>query len=132
LIGRLPAPLIVADPEYLPLVTGAGKQAMTVEDFREAARAAEPVEGFAAPDDVAIVLFTSGTTAQPKAVELGPTFTWISHTWDHADMTHMSYADAYSERYSRMCSLSSRAYGSRAALSISCFTFATGFALTLS
>ena len=32
-----------------------------------------------------------------KAVELGPTFAWISHTWDHADMTNMSYADAYSE-----------------------------------
>ena len=28
-----------------------------------------------------------------KAVELGPTFAWISHTWDHADMTNMSYAD---------------------------------------
>ena len=28
-----------------------------------------------------------------KAVALGPTFAWISHTWDHADMTNMSYAD---------------------------------------
>ena len=32
-----------------------------------------------------------------KAVALGPTFAWISHTWDHADMTGMSYATAYSE-----------------------------------
>ena len=28
-----------------------------------------------------------------KAVALGPTFAWISHTWDHADLTNMSYAD---------------------------------------
>jgi uncharacterized protein (TIGR03382 family) len=39
-------------------------------------------------------------TADPltaKAVELGPTFEWMSHTWDHADLTNMSYADAYTE-----------------------------------
>ena len=32
-----------------------------------------------------------------KAVALGPTFSWISHTWDHADLTNMSYADAFTE-----------------------------------
>jgi hypothetical protein len=32
-----------------------------------------------------------------KAVALGPAFSWISHTWDHADMNNMSYAAAYSE-----------------------------------
>jgi MYXO-CTERM domain-containing protein len=39
-------------------------------------------------------------TADPltaKAVELGPTFEWMSHTWDHADLTNMSYADARDE-----------------------------------
>jgi hypothetical protein len=32
-----------------------------------------------------------------KARELGPTFAWINHTWDHREMTAMSYADAYQE-----------------------------------
>src|SRR6185503_4031709 len=31
------------------------------------------------------------------AVALGPAFSWISHTWDHADLTNMSYANAYTE-----------------------------------
>lgn len=70
LIERLPAPLVVADPEYVELVAGKGKRVMTSEEFTEAARAGEPVEEFAEPDDVAIVLFTSGTTSLPKAVEL--------------------------------------------------------------
>jgi acyl-CoA synthetase (AMP-forming)/AMP-acid ligase II len=70
LIERLPAPLIITDPEYRDVLTGAGKQVMTSEGFMAAARAAEPVSEFADPDDVAIVLFTSGTTSWPKAVEL--------------------------------------------------------------
>jgi MYXO-CTERM domain-containing protein len=32
-----------------------------------------------------------------KAVALGTTFEWISHTWDHADMTNQNYAKAYTE-----------------------------------
>ena len=42
------------------------------DEFLAAARSAEPVAEFADPDSVAIVLFTSGTTSQPKAVELSP------------------------------------------------------------
>ncbi|OBI19853.1 class I adenylate-forming enzyme family protein [Mycobacterium sp. E2497] len=70
LIGRLPAPMVVADPQYVELVAGAGKRVMRSEEFIEAARVGDPVEEFADPEDVAIVLFTSGTTSAPKAVEL--------------------------------------------------------------
>ena len=40
------------------------------EEFIESARIAEPAAEFPDPDDVAVVLFTSGTTSRPKAVEL--------------------------------------------------------------
>jgi hypothetical protein len=32
-----------------------------------------------------------------KARELGPTFAWINHTWDHKDLTSMAYAAAFEE-----------------------------------
>jgi acyl-CoA synthetase (AMP-forming)/AMP-acid ligase II len=40
------------------------------DEFLTAAQGAEPAAEFPDPDSVAIVLFTSGTTSQPKAVEL--------------------------------------------------------------
>lgn len=40
------------------------------EEFIAAARAAEPAAEFPDPEDVGVVLFTSGTTSRPKAVEL--------------------------------------------------------------
>src|SRR6202041_2179719 len=70
LIDRLPDPLIVVDVEYRDVVTGSGDRVMTSDEFIDAARSAEPVSAFADPDDVAVVLFTSGTTSRPKAVEL--------------------------------------------------------------
>ncbi len=70
LIDRLPTPLVIADAEYADVVAGVGKQVMTSEEFVAAARSAEPVAEFPDPDDVAVVLFTSGTTSRPKAVEL--------------------------------------------------------------
>src|SRR6476646_10300156 len=70
LIDRLPTPLVIADAEYRDVVSGAGKQVITSEEFIDAARTAEPAAEFPDPDSVAIVLFTSGTTSQPKAVEL--------------------------------------------------------------
>jgi acyl-CoA synthetase (AMP-forming)/AMP-acid ligase II len=70
LIERLPDPLIVADSEYREVVAGAGKRVMNSDEFMTAARAAEPATEFADPEDVAVVLFTSGTTSRPKAVEL--------------------------------------------------------------
>ena len=47
-----------------------GKQVIGSDEFIAAARTAEPAAEFADPDDVAVVLFTSGTTSRPKAVEL--------------------------------------------------------------
>ncbi|MFL5305609.1 MAG: hypothetical protein ACJ8F1_10360, partial [Polyangia bacterium] len=38
-----------------------------------------------------------GDPLTAKAVAMGPTFAWINHTWDHADLTSMSYADALNE-----------------------------------
>ena len=65
LIERLPEPLVIVDPEYASMVSG-----MSSDDFVSAARTAEPAAEFADPDSVAVVLFTSGTTSKPKAVEL--------------------------------------------------------------
>ncbi|MEO3760104.1 fatty acid--CoA ligase family protein [Mycobacterium sp. B14F4] len=70
LIDRLPQPLVVADAEYREVVEGAGKQVISSDEFVTAARSAEPAAEFADPDDVGVVLFTSGTTSRPKAVEL--------------------------------------------------------------
>jgi len=70
LIERLPDPLVVVDDEYRDMVGDAGKQVIGSREFIEAAKTAEPAAEFADPDAVAVVLFTSGTTSAPKAVEL--------------------------------------------------------------
>ena len=70
LIDRLPQPLVVADAEYLDVVAGAGAQVISSDEFVATARSAGPAAEFADPDDVGVVLFTSGTTSRPKAVEL--------------------------------------------------------------
>ncbi len=70
LIDRLPTPLVIADTEYIDVVAGCGKQVMSSGEFLESASTAEPAAEFADPDSVAVVLFTSGTTSRPKAVEL--------------------------------------------------------------
>jgi acyl-CoA synthetase (AMP-forming)/AMP-acid ligase II len=69
LIERLPEPLVVVDGRYRDMV-GSAARVMDSEEFLAAARTAEPVSEFPDPDAVAIVLFTSGTTSRPKAVEL--------------------------------------------------------------
>jgi long-chain acyl-CoA synthetase len=68
LIQRLPAPLVIVDSRYRDLLGDA--RVMESDDFLAAAGTAEPAAEFPDPDSVAIVLFTSGTTSQPKAVEL--------------------------------------------------------------
>ena len=70
LIGRLPAALVVTDRDYLDAVAGAGKRVIVTEDFIAAAGDADPMSAEPDPDGTAVVLFTSGTTSRPKAVEL--------------------------------------------------------------
>jgi acyl-CoA synthetase (AMP-forming)/AMP-acid ligase II len=70
LIERLPEPLVVFDDEYRDIVGDAAVKAIEANAFVDMARTAEPAAEFADPEDVAIVLFTSGTTSRPKAVEL--------------------------------------------------------------
>jgi acyl-CoA synthetase (AMP-forming)/AMP-acid ligase II len=70
LIGRLPDPLVIVDERYREMVGDAGRRIVDSEQFLARARTAAPAAEFADPDDVAIVLFTSGTTSKPKAVEL--------------------------------------------------------------
>jgi long-chain acyl-CoA synthetase len=69
LIERLPDPLVVVDNRYRDTV-GSATRVMDSEEFLGAAQSAEPVSEFPDPEAVAIVLFTSGTTSRPKAVEL--------------------------------------------------------------
>ena len=70
LIERLPEPLVIVDDRYRELLGDASQRLMVSEEFVTAAGSAEPAAEFPDPDSVAIVLFTSGTTSQPKAVEL--------------------------------------------------------------
>jgi long-chain acyl-CoA synthetase len=70
LIRRLPEPLVVVDSRYRDMVADVGQHGIDSDEFLAAARHAEPAAEFADPDAVAIVLFTSGTTSLPKAVEL--------------------------------------------------------------
>jgi long-chain acyl-CoA synthetase len=73
LVGRLPEPLVVVDSRYRDMLGDAGQHVVDSDEFLAAAGGAAPSENpaeFADPDAVAIVLFTSGTTSQPKAVEL--------------------------------------------------------------
>ncbi|MFB1297879.1 class I adenylate-forming enzyme family protein [Mycobacterium sp. pW049] len=69
LLDRLPDPLVVVDDEYRDAV-GDGYRTIGSAEFLEQARTAEPAAEFADPDSVGVVLFTSGTTSKPKAVEL--------------------------------------------------------------
>jgi len=70
LVGRLPEPLVIVDARYQDMLGDAVQPVMLSDEFLTAARSAEPVTEFPDPDSVAVVLFTSGTTSQPKAVEL--------------------------------------------------------------
>ncbi|OBI46562.1 class I adenylate-forming enzyme family protein [Mycobacterium sp. E796] len=70
LIERLPEPLVIVDDRYRDMIGESSGRVMSSDEFLAAARESEPAAEFADPDSVAIVLFTSGTTSAPKAVEL--------------------------------------------------------------
>ncbi len=70
LVARLPDPLVVYDDEYGEVIGRVGALTMRSAEFRTLADSSDPVAEMADPDDVAVVLFTSGTTSRPKAVEL--------------------------------------------------------------
>lgn len=70
LIERLPNPLVIVDARYRDMVGSAGRQTLQSEAFLAGGRIAEPTTEFADPDAVGVVLFTSGITSAPKAVEL--------------------------------------------------------------
>ncbi|BBX16121.1 AMP-dependent synthetase [Mycolicibacterium duvalii] len=70
LVGRLTEPVIVADREYVDILAGAGRRIIESTEFLAAAGNTAATTAFADPDGVGVILFTSGTSAQPKAVEL--------------------------------------------------------------
>jgi long-chain acyl-CoA synthetase len=73
LIKRLPDPVVIVDSRYREMLGDASPRVMITDEFLTAARGSEAADfeaEFPDPDSVAIVLFTSGTTSQPKAVEL--------------------------------------------------------------
>jgi acyl-CoA synthetase (AMP-forming)/AMP-acid ligase II len=70
LIQRLPEPLVIVDSRYRDMLGNAATRVLESDEFLAAARSSEPAAEFPDPDSVGIVLFTSGTTSQPKAVEL--------------------------------------------------------------
>jgi acyl-CoA synthetase (AMP-forming)/AMP-acid ligase II len=73
LIARLPEPLVIVDDRYRDMIGDSSQRVMSSDEFLAAARRGEgarEVPVFADPESVAVVLFTSGTTSAPKAVEL--------------------------------------------------------------
>jgi crotonobetainyl-CoA:carnitine CoA-transferase CaiB-like acyl-CoA transferase/acyl-CoA synthetase (AMP-forming)/AMP-acid ligase II len=71
LIANLQAPVVIADEAFLPALAGTGVPAYSSAEFLDLASAHTAAEPAQVSDaDVAVVLFTSGTTARPKGVLL--------------------------------------------------------------
>ena len=70
LVRRLPEPLVIADSRYQDALADSAAPVLDSAEFLAAAPAGGAPRQTADPADAAIVLFTSGTTSQPKAVEL--------------------------------------------------------------
>jgi acyl-CoA synthetase (AMP-forming)/AMP-acid ligase II len=70
-LARLADPLIVVDREYQSVIDASrGPTVITSDEFLASVEPAEPFTVDVDPEDTAVILFTSGTTALPKAVEL--------------------------------------------------------------
>jgi acyl-CoA synthetase (AMP-forming)/AMP-acid ligase II len=71
LLARTERPLVIADEDFTEVFAAAGAEVMATPALLEKGLAAEPAEGLeASEDDPAVLLFTSGTTAAPKAAVL--------------------------------------------------------------
>ncbi|MER5531634.1 AMP-binding protein [Streptomyces sp. NPDC002677] len=71
LLEHTDKPLVVADEAFVGVFAGAGPEVRGTEGLLAEGLAAEPAEGLeGAADDPAVLLFTSGTTAAPKAAVL--------------------------------------------------------------
>ncbi|MEU6260480.1 class I adenylate-forming enzyme family protein [Streptomyces sp. NPDC047043] len=71
LLGHTEKPLVVADEAFAGVFADAGLDVRTPTSLLAEAHAATPAEGLeGSADDPAVLLFTSGTTAAPKAAVL--------------------------------------------------------------
>ncbi len=117
LIDRFDAPLVIVDPDYAAAL-GAGRQWCATDDFLDRAAATAP--GAAAdPDDdaPAVLLFTSGTTAEPKLIPLthGNLASYVMSTVDFGAATPEDCALATTPPYhiAAMASILTNLYAGR-------------------
>lgn len=71
LVGRHEDVLVIATDDVLPLVATPDLDVLSADDWDEAcSRPADPEPCLTDGDDIAVLLYTSGTTSEPKAVVL--------------------------------------------------------------